>query len=84
MFRFPGEKVKAIAVIFFVLNVVLYLGGGIYILINNPFHFGQYARILVVCAVLLLILIAYILSVILYAFGSLVSDTEEIKTILRH
>ena len=74
MFQNPGSKLKTLAIVVFVITVVIFCVAGIIA--------GRAAdsMVLIILIIALGILVGWLSSIILYAFGSLVQDVEDIKS----
>ncbi|MBR2832757.1 MAG: hypothetical protein IKE57_07530 [Oscillospiraceae bacterium] len=82
MFRFPGETIKSIAIIFFILNFLISLILGIAIIVGSirlPPELAVNTLFIGVVIILFGWIGAFIIALFIYAFGALVSDVEEIK-----
>lgn len=72
MFRNPGKIIKDyVQFLFFLLAVVVSVAGVLYIISDRIFY-G-------LCIIVIGVLFAYILCLLLYAFGDLVESNREMK-----
>lgn len=78
MFNRPGRKLQTLAALVFAIIFVVYIIIGLVFIRGTGAGAGM-----VVLFCLLGLFIAWLSSICLYAFGSLVDDVEEIKILLK-
>ena len=81
MFKNPGGKLKALAKVFFWLQILLFTVGGIYIMSLGDFEEALFF-LLGILAIGVGVLIAWLSTIMLYAFGELVESNTQIKELL--
>lgn len=78
MFNNPGGKIKGLAIFIFIINLIIFIVGGIGLIVYGV----QEETILIaagVATILVGILIAWLSVLFIYAYGSLIEDVEEIR-----
>lgn len=80
MFRNVGKTVKVIAVIFFILGSIASVLLGIFSVTQVMLLFGEFTAICLGIAVTVVgLIVNYVGSVLLYAFGQLVDNSDKIR-----
>ncbi len=81
MFHNPGKKVKGIAIALFVILLIAFVLGGVYLIMNGRWVLGDRTLGVVagVAAIVVGFLLAWFNAVYLYAWGSMVDDVQQIR-----
>lgn len=84
MFKNPGAKIKALAIVFFVLLFLGSLGGGGYLIYLGIDYSHNELLLYGILAILVGFLVAWLSVLFMYAFGSMVDDVQTIRTRLEY
>ena len=89
MFNRPGSKIKGLAKVLFVLQIIAFSLGGVYLIFMGAqtSRYSSEGGLLILAGVAAIgvgILIAWLSVLFIYAYGSMVDDVESIRTAMIH
>ncbi len=80
MFKNCGGKIKGLAILFFILTILLFIAGGILVIVlGTEYGYHRYEGYYIAGGIVLMLLgpiIAWLGTILLYGYGELVEDTE--------